>query len=125
MQYLRVLPFIMNFLQYGLCYTFNSGKNDHGILKATRTGSTFGLSMVINIQPEEYYGQYSREGTGFRVIIHDQEVYPLMEKSSWQISPGSSVEMQITRNEVNCCPYYYYFNNLLFMVACLNEQLQQ
>jgi hypothetical protein len=83
-----------------LCYTFNSGKNDKDILKATKTGSSFGLSMIINSQPEEYYGPYSREGTGFRVVIHDQDDYPSMEKNALQISPGSSVELKIIRKEV-------------------------
>ena len=47
--------------------------------------------------PEQYYGPFNLfEGTGFRVLVHDQNDWPDVENYGIDISPGfhSTIRMQ-------------------------------
>lgn len=43
---------------FGLCYTFNSGRKNHPLLKVHRAGVDFGLRLQLNVQQDQYYGMY-------------------------------------------------------------------
>ena len=88
-------------LQRGLCYTFNSGKPGNHLRYKSNAGRNQGLLLQLNAEPEQYYGPFNlREGTGFRVLIHDQNDWPDVENYGIDISPGFSTTIRIQRYKV-------------------------
>ena len=68
------------------------------------SGRGRGLRLTLDAEPHEYYGLLNYDGTGFRVLVHDQlEGNPLMELQSTMISTGYSYEVRIERQEVRGC----------------------
>lgn len=51
-------------------------------------------------QPNQYYGPYSTDSTGFRVLIHDQNEWPDVENHGMDISPGILAAILIKRHKV-------------------------
>ena len=87
--------------QRGLCYTFNSGKNGQPLLKVTTSGRSQSLALYLNAEPEEYYGPYSYDTTGFKIYVHDQsDVLPNMEDNAYDVSPGFTTVVRIRRRKV-------------------------
>lgn len=85
--------------QHGLCYTFNSGRNQD-VRNVRNAHSTHGLSLTLDAQPEEYYGPFSRDATGFKLVVHDQGHHPVMENEALEVSPGFKAIIKVTRYEV-------------------------
>ena len=61
---------------------------------------TQALSLLIDVQPEEYYGPFSYEATGIKVIVHEQDELPEVESSGLDVSPGYNTNIRIKRNKV-------------------------
>lgn len=92
---------IVFFFQRGLCYTFNSGKPGYPLLEQSSAGRSEGLLLQLNAQPEQYYGAFNVfEGTGFRMVVHDQSEWPDMENHGIDVSPGFSNTVRIQRHKV-------------------------
>ena len=51
-------------------------------------------------QPNQYYGPYSTDSTGFRVLIHDQNEWADVENRGMDISPGILAAIPIKRHKV-------------------------
>ena len=51
-------------------------------------------------QPNQYYGPYSTDSTGFRVLIHDQNDWADVENHGMDISPGILAAIPIKRHKV-------------------------
>lgn len=79
----------------GLCYTFNSGAPGHPLLDVTSSGITQALSLIIDVQPNEYYGPFSYEGTGLKVLLHDQKEWPDIENLGMDVTPGYNTNIRI------------------------------
>ena len=91
--------------QFGRCYTFNSGKPGHPLLYQSFAGQFSGLEMTLNAEPDEYYGPFSYEGVGFRLLVASpNEAEFKMDQQAITISPGFSYGVAITKKEVrlNC-----------------------
>ena len=59
------------------------------------------LTLYLDAQPEEYYGPFSYDATGFKVLAHDQrEAFPNMDDEAQDISPGFSTTMRIRKKKV-------------------------
>jgi len=86
--------------QRGLCYTFNSGAPGHPLLDVTSSGITQALSLMIDVQPNEYYGPFSYEGTGLKVLLHDQNEWPEIENLGMDVTPGYNTNIRIQRSKV-------------------------
>lgn len=71
-----------------MCYTFNSGKVGHRILKVNRAGVDFALRLQLNVQQDQYYGSL-RDSAGFKVMVHDQEEPAMINELGFAIQPGS------------------------------------
>lgn len=88
--------------QRGVCHTFNSGQQGHPKLYVTTAGKVQALSLYLDAQPEEYYGPYSYDATGFKILVHDQsELYPNIEDLALDITPGFTTNIRVRRNKVN------------------------
>ena len=91
----------MHFPQFGQCYTFNSGKPGYPILHVRASGGFTGLKMALDVHPEEYYGPFSYDSTGLRVLVHNQsETSPAMNDISVAVSPGFNYEVAFSKEEV-------------------------
>ena len=88
------------FSQRGMCYTFNSGEPGHPLLNATASGISQALSLILDVQPEEYYGPFSYEATGIKLVLHEQHEWPQVENLGIDISPGYNTNIRIKQNKV-------------------------
>ncbi|XP_078362143.1 acid-sensing ion channel 1-like isoform X2 [Oculina patagonica] len=87
--------------QRGLCYTFNSGRPGHPLLYQASAEKSQGLLLQLNAEPEQYYGPLNIfEGTGFRVLVHDQNQWPDMENYGIEVSPGFSSTIRVLRHKI-------------------------
>ena len=74
--------------EFGLCYTFNSGKMGHRVLKVNRAGVDFALKLQLNVQQDQYYGSL-RDSAGFKVMVHDQDEPAMINELGFAIQPGT------------------------------------
>ena len=58
--------FSLTVTDWGVCYTFNNPPNKGDVLRANRAGSRYGLSMLLNVEQDDY--TLSKQwGAGFKV----------------------------------------------------------
>lgn len=85
----------------GTCHTFNSGKAGHPKLYVTTAGKMKALALYLDAQPEEYYGPFSYDATGFKILVHDQsELYPNVEDFGVDIPPGFTTNIRVHKTKV-------------------------
>ena len=58
------------------------------------------MSLLIDVQPNEYYGPFSYEGTGLKVLLHDQNEGPDIENLGMDVTPGYNTNIRIQRSKV-------------------------
>ena len=87
--------------QRGLCYTFNSGQPGHPLVNATALGISQALSLILDVQPEEYYGPFSYDATGIKLVLHEQYEWPQVENLGIDLTPGYNTNIRIKRNKVS------------------------
>lgn len=77
-------------LKMGQCYTFNSGKQGYPKVKSIVSGPTNGLRLRLNLEEKDHVSNdYSME-SGFKVLVHDQNEYPMIEESEgFALQPGT------------------------------------
>ena len=81
----------------GRCFTFNSGKNQTRIRRTMKTGSSGGLSVMMDVQANENtISEFSR---GLRVIVHDQNTFINIDKG-FNVYPGSHTLVGLTVTKV-------------------------
>lgn len=66
----------------------------------TAGGRANALVLFLMPQPSQYYGPYSTDTTGFRVLVHDQNEWPDVENHGIDVSPGFLTTLPIKRHEV-------------------------
>ncbi|XP_077866820.1 acid-sensing ion channel 4-A-like [Saccoglossus kowalevskii] len=90
--------FTRTITNYGICYTFNSGKEDH-ILKVLGGGQKFGLHLYLYANEEDYIGP--RTTVGFRLIVHEQDEIPDVVNQGLSIAPGTQTSIGMTTTIVS------------------------
>lgn len=55
---------------------------------------------MIDVQPTEYYGMFSYDATGIKVILHEQEEFPEVENWGIDVTPGCNTNIRIKRHKV-------------------------
>ena len=67
----------------------------------TTSGNIQRLRLLLDAQPEEYYGPYSYDATGFKILVHDQnESYPNIEDFGVDLPPGFTTNIRVRRTKV-------------------------
>ena len=96
------------FTDYGMCFTFNSDQyaNENGMLSTSLAGDTYGISLTIDINPDEYIIPLFL-GTGIQVLIHDPFVYPRMKYHKFVVEAGKEVFVSMRLVEKNILPKPY------------------
>ncbi|XP_078361330.1 acid-sensing ion channel 3-like [Oculina patagonica] len=91
---------VLSFMR-GVCHTFNSGQPGHPKIYVTTAGKMQALSLYLDAQPEEYYGPYSYDATGFKILVHDQsELYPNVEDFALDVTPGFTTNIRVRKNKL-------------------------
>ncbi|XP_066572388.1 acid-sensing ion channel 1-like [Amia ocellicauda] len=94
--------------KFGNCYTFNSLTKmekrgrlmRRDVLNATKAGFSYGLTMELSIEQDEYIEHIS-QAAGIRLIIHDQKDMPFPEDDGVNISPGQESDLAIIKVHVH------------------------
>ncbi|XP_020906739.1 acid-sensing ion channel 3 [Exaiptasia diaphana] len=92
---------------YGLCHTFNPGKEHHPLLFSTSVKRNRALHLLLDIDVGDYFGITSYFSTGIRMVIHDQDEEPMVEANGIDASPGHMITMNIERREYISLPSPY------------------
>ena len=91
--------FVPKLTQHGICYTFNSGKNDVP-RRARYEGPEFGLSIFLDVQTNE--STFSQFSSGLKVIVHDQNTL-VNPHNGFNIVPGTHASVGVKLTKVSCC----------------------
>ncbi|XP_074644052.1 acid-sensing ion channel 4-B-like [Tubulanus polymorphus] len=80
---------------YGVCYTFNTNKDN--ILTVENTGAAFGLELLLNMERYEYMTG-AHVSTGIRILMHNHNEKPRMADLGISIpaSMNAMVAMELT-----------------------------
>ena len=81
----------------GPCYSFNSREliDKHGPISINQPGFDFGLSLVLNTNTDLSLYMNQLE-TGYFVLIHEPNVFPLMYQQSFILPPGKITYVAVT-----------------------------
>ncbi|XP_072006744.1 epithelial sodium channel subunit beta-like [Engystomops pustulosus] len=95
-------PFLNHKL--GNCYTFNgprnqSAKREPEVLNATKAGFSYGLTMELFIEQEEYVSSLST-AAGLRVVLHGQGKMPFPEDEGVNVPPGQESDIGVVKVHV-------------------------
>ena len=99
-----------NWMQGERCFTFNSGKSPHTLLKVGGAGMKRSLKLTINVLHYEYYRD--EMDAGIHMIIHGQEDTPLKMRGP-TLSPGFTTYVQVEKKMV-------YFKLFIFILKKCN-----
>ncbi|XP_064609108.1 acid-sensing ion channel 1A-like [Liolophura sinensis] len=81
--------------------TYNATLNASNLI-SKRTGNKYGLTVIANIQQNEYLLGDGADSAGLRVLLHGYNETPLVEGRGFDVAPGKatkvSVEMMTVKN---------------------------
>ena len=84
----------------GMCYTFN-GKGRLLPARQTRDGPETGISLVLNVDTDEYFAPFSRDAVGLRIRLHDPDEFPQVDNGNILLAPGVDVYMSLQKQVVH------------------------
>ena len=91
--------FVPKLTQYGICFTFNSGKN--GVpRRAIQEGPDNGLGIFLDVQTNE--STFSQFSSGLKVIVHDQDTF-VNRYNGFNIVPGTHASVGLKLRKVSYC----------------------
>lgn len=85
---------------YGLCHTFNSGRDGQPLINVTLAGHPNGLKLLLNIERDSYFDNPLIPSVGLTVLVHDQRTFPFMDQYSFAVPPGHRTLCSIKRKKV-------------------------
>ena len=89
--------FVPKLTKYGICFTFNSGKN--GVpRRAINEGPDNGLSIFLDVQTNE--STFSQFSSGLKVIVHDQDTF-VNRYNGFNIVPGTHASVGLKLRKVS------------------------
>ncbi|KAL5010552.1 hypothetical protein ScPMuIL_012857 [Solemya velum] len=91
--------------KHGNCFVFNSGANDP-ILTTQHSGSTYGLSLELYIEHNDYIASLANDA-GIRIEIHNQTHMPFPEDYGYSLFPGARNSIGISMVEIRREIYPY------------------
>ncbi|KXJ08750.1 Acid-sensing ion channel 4 [Exaiptasia diaphana] len=80
-------------LRLGLCHTINVKA------KVRKLGEVFGLALLLDTESHEYYGPHSWDGTGFKLMVHDPRIFPVMDLYGIDIPTGFITNLRIRKKK--------------------------
>nr|CAL36112.1 hydra Na channel 3 [Hydra vulgaris] len=86
-----------SWMQGESCFTFNSGKPPHTLLKVNGAGINRSLKLTINVQHYEYYRD--KMDAGIHLILHGQDETPVKMRGL-HLPPGFTSYIQIEKKTI-------------------------
>ena len=83
----------------GMCYTFNA-RGRLLPVRQTRDGPETGISLVLNVDTDDYFAPFSRDGVGLRIRLHDPDDVPQMDNGNLLLAPGTDVYVSLQKQVV-------------------------
>ncbi|CAD5120152.1 DgyrCDS8727 [Dimorphilus gyrociliatus] len=81
------LNFTTNHTDYGVCFTFNSPPLKDDVLTTTKTGSSSGLSLILNIEEYEYMNG-PKSDAGVKVFLSKYRDVPFIRDLGFAAAAG-------------------------------------
>lgn len=81
------MNFTTNHTDYGVCYTFNSPPLKRNVLTTTKTGSSSGLSLILNIEEYEYMNG-PKSDAGVKVFLSKYRDVPFIRDLGFAAAAG-------------------------------------
>ena len=81
----------------GMCYTFNA----RGRLRHLRGDPDTGISLVLNVDVDEYFAPYVTDGVGLHIHIHEPEDLSYVDSGNVLLAPGNNVYMSLQKQLVH------------------------
>ncbi|XP_019631135.1 PREDICTED: uncharacterized protein LOC109475034 [Branchiostoma belcheri] len=91
--------------RYGNCFTFNSGRDGKEWV-TTRSGSSYGLKLTLNLETAEYLGLFGNKA-GARVSIHPVNSTPFPDTDGVDIPPGMATSISVRSLVITRTPFPY------------------
>ncbi|KAL9986106.1 hypothetical protein ACROYT_G000186 [Oculina patagonica] len=89
---------------YGNCYVFNGGATENGknakILKSNEPGPSYGLSLELNIEQNQYIEALT-QSAGVRIDISDQGQMPFPLDKGLSLAPGYETSIGMRKVVIN------------------------
>ena len=84
----------------GACFSVHSRRfiSENMTLVTRKPGPQHGLELILDVQTDEYYIP-NDNGVGFTVLVHDPDRYPRIEDGAIKVSPGSAVDVALTKHK--------------------------
>lgn len=82
----------------GMCFTYNSGQNSQSVLETSRAGMVNGITITIDIDPDDYIYPATL-ATGMFVLIHDQTTFPRIDERAFIIGPGKEIYISLNKEK--------------------------
>ena len=78
------------------CYTFNSGQRGKPILKVNGTGANDGLTLIVNINQNDYSATIKVDA-GIKIVLHPQDEPPHPDRFGVAASPGTNMHISFKK----------------------------
>ncbi|XP_072048340.1 acid-sensing ion channel 1C-like [Amphiura filiformis] len=91
---------------YGICYQFNIDDKDENRLRQTLPGAENGLSILIDINQEEYTETFKQghHEAGLKFVVHHWNDPPLIETLGLAIAPGFHTYAAVRKKKYESLP---------------------
>ncbi|XP_077987434.1 acid-sensing ion channel 2-like [Glandiceps talaboti] len=87
---------------YGVCFTFNSGKIGE-ILHVNTAGVRHGLTLYLNVEAGDYVNG-PRDSVGFKAMVHDLNDSPDIENFGFGLIPGTETMVALSQVDKHLLP---------------------
>ncbi|XP_068237355.1 uncharacterized protein [Palaemon carinicauda] len=94
------------FNTYGNCFTFNS----RAVFNTSYTGTSYSLSVVLDVMESTYLPRLLTEKAGARIVIHQTYTNPLLDDDGLDAPPGMVSSFAIRERQMVTLPYPYEAN---------------
>ncbi|XP_064609109.1 acid-sensing ion channel 4-B-like [Liolophura sinensis] len=91
----------------GYCFSFNHRSSNADPRISKRTGNKYGLTVIANIQQDEYLVDSNTESAGLRVLLHGYNETPLVESRGFDVAPGKATKVSLDMMTVKNLPPPY------------------
>lgn len=91
--------FTKTITDFGVCYTFNADRDSERRLTVSQAGASQGLRLRLSAEQDDYYWGYYT-AAGFKLFVHPQGEFPLVDQLGVSFSPGFETSISI-RNVIS------------------------
>ncbi|XP_071847114.1 acid-sensing ion channel 1C-like isoform X2 [Apostichopus japonicus] len=87
--------FTTTITDFGICFTFNGDRDSGRRLTVSQAGASQGLRLRLSAEQDEYYWGYYT-AAGFKLFVHPQGEFPLVDQLGVSFSPGFETSFRIS-----------------------------